>query len=47
MTGVSKVTAEGLDVAQAALPKGPRRLLLEIQDSMGRTGERLPQFAVD
>lgn len=47
MPGVSKVTAGGLDVAQAALPKGPHRLLLEIQDSMGRTGERLPQFVVD
>ena len=47
MTGLAKVTAEGLDVAQAAWPKGPRRLLLEIKDSMGRTDERLLQFVVD
>ena len=46
ITAVSKVSPEGLDVAEAALPKGSHRLFLEIQDSQGRTGERLLQFVV-
>ena len=47
ITAVSKVTAEGLDVAQARLPKGPHRLFLEVQDTLGRTGERQLQFVVE
>ena len=47
ITAVSKVTAEGLDVAQARLPRGPHRLLLEVQDTLGRTGERQLQFVVE
>jgi hypothetical protein len=46
ITAVSKVAPEGIDVAEAALPKGSHRLFLEIQDSMGRTGERVLQFVV-
>lgn len=46
ITAASKVGADGIDVAEAALPLGSHRLYLEIQDSMGRTGERLLQFVV-
>jgi hypothetical protein len=46
ITAASKVTAEGIDVAEAALPKGSHRLFIEIQDSMGRLGERVVSFVV-
>jgi hypothetical protein len=46
ITAVSRVSADGIDVAEASLPKGSHRLALEIQDSQGRTGERLLQFVV-
>jgi len=46
ITAASKVTAEGIDVAEAALPKGSHRLFIEIQDSMGRVGERAVAFVV-
>jgi hypothetical protein len=47
ITAASKVTAEGIDVAEAALPKGSHRLFIEIQDSMGRLGERVVAFVVE
>ena len=47
ITAASKVTAEGIDVAEAALPKGSHRLFIEIQDSMGRVGERVVAFVVE
>jgi hypothetical protein len=47
ITSASKVTAEGIEVAQASLPKGSHKLLLVIEDSLGRTGERLLQFVVE
>lgn len=47
ITEASKVTAEGIDVAEAALPKGSHRLFIEIQDSMGRVGERVVAFVVE
>ena len=37
----------GIDVAEAALPKGSHRLFIEIQDSMGRVGERVVAFVVE
>lgn len=46
ITSASKVTAEGIDVAEAVLPKGAHKLLVEIQDSLGRVGERQLQFTV-
>ena len=46
ITAASKVTAEGIDVAEATLPKGSHRLFVEVQDSLGRTGERQLQFVV-
>ena len=47
ITASSKVTAEGIDVAQASLPKGSHKLYLEILDSAGRKGERPLQFVVE
>lgn len=46
ITASAKVTAEGIDVSQAALPKGSHRLFIEIQDSQGRTAERRVEFTV-
>jgi hypothetical protein len=46
ITASAKVTADGIDVSQAALPKGSHRLFIEIQDSQGRTGERRVDFTV-
>lgn len=42
----AKVTPDGIDVSQAALPKGSHRLFIEIQDSMGRAAERRVDFTV-
>lgn len=47
ITAASKVTAQGIDVAEAALPKGSHRLWLEIQDSAGRQGARQVDFVVE
>ena len=47
ITAASKVTAQGIDVAEAALPKGSHRLWLEIQDSAGRQGTRQVDFVVE
>lgn len=47
ITAASQVTSEGIDVAEAALPKGAHRLFVEIQDSQGRTSERQLQFVVE
>jgi len=47
ITAASKITAEGIDVPQAALPKGSHRLWLEIQDSAGRQGARQVDFVVE
>lgn len=41
------VTVAGIDVAEARLPKGSHRLFVEIQDSAGRKGEQVMQFAVE
>jgi len=47
ITGASRVTADGIDVAEAQLPKGAHRLFVEIQDTLGRTAERQLQFVVE
>ena len=43
----SKVSAQGLDVSEAHLPKGSHRLVLEVQDPAGRIGARLVSFVVE
>jgi hypothetical protein len=47
ITASSKVTAQGIDVAEAKLPKGSHKLFIEIQDSAGRTGQSPLQFVVE
>lgn len=47
ITAASTVGPEGIDVSEARLPKGSHRLLLAIQDSAGRVGERTVSFVVD
>ncbi len=47
ITAKSRVSAQGIDVSEAHLPKGSHRLVLEIQDSAGRIGSRLISFVVE
>lgn len=47
ITERSQVNAQGIQVTQAHLPKGSHRLIVEIQDSAGRVGERMISFVVD
>ena len=47
ITASSKVTAQGIDVSEAKLPKGSHKLFIEIQDSAGRTGQSPLQFVVE
>lgn len=47
ITGAAKVTPGGIEVAEASLPKGSHKLLLAIEDSMGRAGERELRFVVE
>jgi hypothetical protein len=42
----TKVTREGIQVDRAELPSGSHRLLLKVQDSAERTGEREVRFTV-
>jgi hypothetical protein len=47
LMGHSKISAQGLDVSEAHLPKGSHRLVLEVQDTAGRIGARLVSFVVE
>lgn len=47
ITAASRVTPDGIDVAEARMPKGSHRLFMEVQDSAGRVGERQLQFVVE
>jgi hypothetical protein len=47
LMGHSKISAQGLAVSEAHLPKGSHRLVLEVQDTAGRIGARLVSFVVE
>jgi hypothetical protein len=47
IASAAKVTAQGIDVPEAALPKGAHRLWIEVQDSDGRVGSRQVEFTVE
>lgn len=47
IASAAKVTAQGIDVPEAALPKGSHRLWIEVQDSDGRVGSRQVDFTVE
>jgi hypothetical protein len=46
ITGKTKVTEQGLEVAQAELPSGKHKLLISIEDNTGRVGTKLIEFEV-
>ena len=46
LLGLAKVTQDGLDVAEAALPRGSHTLTLRLEDSVGRATLQTVQFTV-
>jgi hypothetical protein len=46
LTQVAKVTAEGVNIKEASLPKGTHRLLLSIEDQQGRQGAKSLDFEI-
>jgi len=44
---VAKVTDSGIQVQEAALPKGKHKLLMQIEDNAGRVGSRQVEFEVN
>lgn len=47
LLGAASITAQGIAVKGASLPKGSHRLLLSIEDSLGRQGQRQLDFEVN
>lgn len=47
ITAAAKVTADGIEVGEARLPKGSHRLTVAVEDSQGRVGERNVSFVVE
>ena len=47
LLGAASITAQGITVKGASLPKGSHRLLLSIEDSLGRQGQRQLDFEVN
>lgn len=47
LLNATAVTAQGITVKQARLPKGSHRLLLSIEDSEGRLGQKTLDFEVN
>jgi hypothetical protein len=47
LLNTTKVTAQGITVKEASLPKGSHRLLLSIEDSEGRQGQKTIEFEVN
>lgn len=47
LLNVAKVTEQGVQVSEAALPSGKHKLLLEVEDTAGRKANRLVEFEVN
>lgn len=47
LLSVAKVTELGVTVPEASLPKGKHKILLVVEDSVGRVGSRLIEFEVN
>jgi hypothetical protein len=47
LLSVAKVTEAGVQVQEAALPKGRHKILLVVEDSAGRSGSRMIEFEVN
>jgi hypothetical protein len=46
ITGSTTVTADGLEISQAALPKGRHKIVIAVEDAVGRLNERQLQFEI-
>ena len=46
LLGVAQVTAQGINLKEAALPKGSHKITLNVQDSEGRVGSRTIEFEI-
>jgi hypothetical protein len=44
--GVAQVTAQGINLKEAALPKGSHKITLNVQDSEGRVGSKTIEFEI-
>lgn len=47
LLNATQVTAQGITVKEASLPKGSHRLLLSIEDTEGRLGQKTIEFEVN
>lgn len=47
LVSTTPITAEGLSVKEVSLPKGSHRLLLSIEDSLGRQGTKSVDFEIN
>jgi len=46
LLGVAQVTAQGINLKEAALPKGSHKITLNVQDSEGRVGSKIIEFEI-
>jgi hypothetical protein len=46
LVNAAKITAEGISVKEASLPKGSHRLLLSVEDLQGRLGMKSLDFEI-
>lgn len=46
LLGVAQVTAQGINLKEAALPKGSHKITLNVQDSEGRVGSKTIEFEI-
>ena len=46
LLGVAQVTAQGINLKEAALPKGSHKITLNVQDSEGRMGSKAIEFEI-
>jgi len=46
LLGVAQVTAQGINLKEAALPKGNHKITLNVQDSEGRVGSKIIEFEI-
>lgn len=47
LLGVASVTPQGIQVKEAALPKGKHKLTMSVEDSSGRVGSQQIEFVVN
>ena len=46
LLGVAQVTAQGINLKEATLPKGSHKITLNVQDSEGRVGSKTIEFDI-